>query len=389
MTLLTQACELEHGLACAYLYAGFSLKQNLEEGGMSWQQLHMVKKWAAQIYLVAAQEMFHLSQAWNLLNAIGGSPYYFRPNFPQPSNYYPLKLPLALNPFDEKTIKRFIMFELPQSMSEKDYLRDELGFQSEEVVEYTTVGELYGMIASGIQTLPEASLFIGDPNLQMGPEEIDFPEIVKVTNRATAIEAVNRIVEQGEGNHNEHNNSHYGIFVSIRDEFVAERKADRTFDPVRNALANPVVTVKGDYRSDRGNLISNEFSAELADLFDDYYNLMLRTLHFTFSAPNQTPATRKKLSQFAIAMMPMVLKPLGDVLMQLPAGRLHPAKKAGPPFSMSRHVVLPMKETIATEVIRDRFDNLVKRTVNASLLHPANLALNAIAKNCNRLTLYV
>jgi len=30
--LLGQACELEHGLMCEYLYAQFSLKRGLDEG---------------------------------------------------------------------------------------------------------------------------------------------------------------------------------------------------------------------------------------------------------------------------------------------------------------------------------------------------------------------
>ena len=31
LKLLSEACELEHGLACSYLYAAFSLKQDLGE----------------------------------------------------------------------------------------------------------------------------------------------------------------------------------------------------------------------------------------------------------------------------------------------------------------------------------------------------------------------
>jgi hypothetical protein len=388
LTLLTQACELEHGLACSYLYTAFSLKQSLEEGGMTWQQLHMVKKWAAQIYLIASQEMFHLSQAWNILNAIGGSPYYLRPNFPQRSNYYPIGLPLSLDPFSEKVLKRYMMYELPQSMSEKDFLKNELGFQSEDLLEYTTVGELYGMIREGISALPERQLFVGDPALQMGTEEIDFQEIVKVINCETALRGIDRIIEQGEGNENMHENSHYGIFVSTLNEFVKERKKDRNFDPVRNALSNPVVHVKGDYRTDRGNYITNDFAAEVADIFDDVYNLMLRTLHFVFCAPGQSQDIRRKLCRFAIAVMPMILKPLGDVLMQLPAGRLHPSKNAGPPFSMSRHVILPMSERIAVPVIKDRFVELEKRMVVAS--QPNKLpALEAVTINIQRLTHYL
>jgi hypothetical protein len=75
LSLLTEACELEHGLACSYLYAAFTLKQDLSEGGLDWRQLQRVRLWAAQLYFIAAQEMLHLAQVWNLQAAIGGAPY--------------------------------------------------------------------------------------------------------------------------------------------------------------------------------------------------------------------------------------------------------------------------------------------------------------------------
>src|SRR5262249_25647770 len=99
LSLLTEACELEHGLACSYLYTAFTLKKELAEGGLPWKRLRAARKWAAQIFFVASQEMLHLAQAWNLIAAIGGPPYYLRPNFPQGTKYYPLHLPLKLEPF--------------------------------------------------------------------------------------------------------------------------------------------------------------------------------------------------------------------------------------------------------------------------------------------------
>ncbi|MEX2170832.1 MAG: ferritin-like domain-containing protein [Pirellulales bacterium] len=96
LSLLSEACELEHGLTCSYLYTAFTLKQDLREGGLTWEQLQLVRKWAAQIYFVASEEMLHLGQAWNLLAAIGGTPYYLRPNFPQDARYYPIEADLVL-----------------------------------------------------------------------------------------------------------------------------------------------------------------------------------------------------------------------------------------------------------------------------------------------------
>src|SRR6516165_7495101 len=118
LKLLCEAAELEHGIACSYLYAGFSLKRDLSEGGMTWQEQQMVWRWAAQIYFIASQEMLHLALVWNLTTAIGGTPYYLRPNFPQEPSYYPLKVPLALEPFGLRSLRRFILYEHPRALTE-------------------------------------------------------------------------------------------------------------------------------------------------------------------------------------------------------------------------------------------------------------------------------
>ncbi|MDX6249390.1 MAG: hypothetical protein QOF10_2750, partial [Kribbellaceae bacterium] len=46
--LLGQACEIEHGLMCEYLYAQFSLKRGLDEG-LTPGQLDRVRVWEAAL----------------------------------------------------------------------------------------------------------------------------------------------------------------------------------------------------------------------------------------------------------------------------------------------------------------------------------------------------
>jgi hypothetical protein len=78
--LLDQACELEHGLMCEYLFAQFALKRSADEG-LSDQQLARVAAWEVVIVEVTKQEMLHLALATNLLTAIGAA-HTHRPNFP-------------------------------------------------------------------------------------------------------------------------------------------------------------------------------------------------------------------------------------------------------------------------------------------------------------------
>jgi hypothetical protein len=79
--LLTQACELEQGVLCEYLFALYSLKQDPQDG-LSSQQLAQVARWGGALSEVAVQEMLHLTLATNLLTAVGAAPHLHRPNFP-------------------------------------------------------------------------------------------------------------------------------------------------------------------------------------------------------------------------------------------------------------------------------------------------------------------
>lgn len=240
LTLLSEACELEHGLACSYLYAAFSLKQDLSEGGLTWDQLQKVRMWAAQVFHVAAEEMLHLAQAWNLLSAMGGMPWYGRPNFPQPCQYYPLNLPLETRPFGLETLDRFIAFETPHDPNAKP-LEPKPG---DPAPDFRTVGELYGLIADRIKALPEKFLFIGDPANQVDRTLVDFPNLTVVRDRASALHAIQVVTEQGEGTEGERDGSHYFVFRQIRRSFLEESlRAEQTgtvFAPVRPCISNPV-----------------------------------------------------------------------------------------------------------------------------------------------------
>jgi hypothetical protein len=68
--LLERASELEHGLACIYLFAAYSLKSDASEGGLTETQATMVRGWKRHLAQVAVEEMLHLAQVSNMLTAI-------------------------------------------------------------------------------------------------------------------------------------------------------------------------------------------------------------------------------------------------------------------------------------------------------------------------------
>lgn len=363
LTLLSEACEIEHGLACSYLYAAFSLKQETSEG-LTGEQLHSVRKWAAQVFFVASQEMLHLAQAWNLLTAIGGTPYYFRPNFPQNSKYYPFGIPLKLEPFGLEALKRFIYYELPADINDKQFLAANFGFQSEDQFDYKSVGQLYELILEGFLCIDEKELFIGHQDMQLGPEEVDFKEIIKVNNRASAKAAIEMITEQGEGTKRDRDDCHYGIFRQIESDFQTYLSKDPNFSPARNVISNPIVFNRGNYASEQGELIVNEATRNVADMFDDVYNLMLRALQHAFSNNKLDKTFNKELAHFAIQIMVRVIKPLGESLTKMPAFNDSYLKKAGPAFSLTRHIPFPDNNPIALILIKERTGEILERLKN-------------------------
>lgn len=56
--LLGEACELEHGLMCEYLYARFSLKRTVGKG-LTPEQLDRAQAWESALIGVIKQEMLH------------------------------------------------------------------------------------------------------------------------------------------------------------------------------------------------------------------------------------------------------------------------------------------------------------------------------------------
>jgi hypothetical protein len=365
LSLLSEACELEHGLACSYLYTAFTLKHDLGEGGMTWQQQQLVRKWAAQIFFVAAQEMLHLAQVWNLLASIGGTPYYLRPNFPQGSKYYSFGLPLTLEPFGRPALQRFRYYERPLGVSPERTFFKELGVSAGEVIspEYRTVGELYELILSAITAIPENRLFIGNEKRQVGGELADFPDIVKVVDLKSAHEAIVRITHQGEGTVVDRTDCHFGMFTNVLRELEAEQAASGDgFAPARNTIENPVAHYRADYGALKGNVIENEYTREVAELFDDVYVLMLRILSYVFSNSTGDVELLRKFSRIAITMMPTVILPLGEALTLLPAGKSYGDKTAGPAFGLSRHVSLPPDPQAASIVVGERVAELISRS---------------------------
>jgi hypothetical protein len=371
--LLTQACELEHGLMCEYLFAQFTLKRSQQEG-LSAEQLAKVAAWEAVIVDVTKQEMLHLALATNLLTAIGAAPHLHRPNFPILSRWYPPGVQIALLPFGERALRHFIYLERPEGMD----LDDAEGFAAagqaqpltggEQLMavpeDYRTVGHLYRGIQQGLERLVErhgeAGVFIGPPEAQATTEVFEWPELTAVTDLASAAAAIELIVEQGEGARGHWRNAHFGKFVALLDDYLRCRAADPGFQPARPV--QPAYVRRPPDVDVEVATITDPLTVQVADLFNAVYETTLQALSRYFVHSGETDSQVTILATTAKHLMNWVTRPLGSVLTTLPLGPDRPGVLAGPAFEIVQpsFYVLPHREA-AWRILAERLEELADR----------------------------
>jgi nitrite reductase/ring-hydroxylating ferredoxin subunit len=345
--LLSEASELEHMLMLEYLFAALSLKSDASEG-LTEEQLAAVRRWEAVISEVAAQEMLHLASASNLLTAIGGAPHFDRPNFPQAAKYYPPGFQMALLPFSEQTLGNFVFYERPEGMEdnapELELAREAMPPLLPEVVvpheqEFATVGHLYRAIERGFERLVEKygerRVFIGPPEAQATQRYFWWPELVPVTDLASAKAAIETIVEQGEGARGDRHEAHFGMFLRVLVEYLEFKGQEPDFEPARPVMA-AWVRPPADASLPDPKLITDPTTAGVADLFNATYEVMLQMLVRFFAHTEESEEELQTLSSTAVGAMSLLIKPLGRLLTTLPVGEEFPGKTAGPNFEFYR-----------------------------------------------------
>jgi hypothetical protein len=117
--LLAEAAEIEHHLMCCYLYAFFSLKEDVDED-LSEAELALVRRWRGEILGVAIEEMSHLAMVCNILSALGAPAHLAHQNFPVSPGFHPAGVVVKLTPFDPHTLQHFIYLERPHGSEVAD-----------------------------------------------------------------------------------------------------------------------------------------------------------------------------------------------------------------------------------------------------------------------------
>lgn len=412
--MLAEAAELEHALCCQYLFAAFSLKKSMSEG-LTARQADMVRDWQTVLLEVARQEMEHMGLVFNIQVAIGEAPHLVRPNFPLTPQYYETGVVSTLEKFSQHCIQRFVLFELPAnalSAKDKEDLKKYVGWYDPKT--HVTIGALYEKIGVLLKKISndgkdEDRLFIGPPGAQFKIGDSGQPQQVRrsgeqgvgtaysvtmngVTDLKSALATIDQIVREGEGSTADRNNSHFGKFLKVLMQLTDETEKFPTFEPARDVITDPISQMPGRGNSNKsGNLITHETTRKVSLAFDQAYSTMMLLLARFFGATDQGQDDSLALENAAFfPMMTMVIRPLSEIITQLPAYADGRPGHAGPTFRFElRTALLPHRKS-AFDTIATNLDMLHRALVDLKDPGLDNPALNArlefIAENVWRIT---
>lgn len=378
--LLREAAVLEQQFMCQYLYAAFSLKRS-PDGTCDAAQFEHVRRWASTLYMIARQEMEHLSIVNSLLTATGLDPCLLRFGFPTQSAWFtgttrsrgraandpvPCDLPFVLSRFDYTTVCRFACMESPllADVPARDapwvlancfvdaggHCSCAPGLEGVEhvprfhvtgggvgappgTVEPGTVQELYEAIATELQRLVglygEPWVFSGHLSGQSElPSEFDI-YLFPICDLSSALAGVRLVKEQGEGIEAAAGfTPHFLQFLDMARDYQQVLAADPAFVPSVPLPMNPRV---GEYSDPAARMATM--------LFDDGYYLLLQMLtgyyaHYDKKSFGSYPHLAAALEQTTFApVMTMFVRSLAQVMATLPTG--DGATFAGPTFFLA------------------------------------------------------
>lgn len=396
IAMLSQAAELEHALSVQYLYAAFTLKVG-GDPGLTASQASLTQQWKQQIMKVAAQEMYHLMIANNLLIAVGAPPNLWRPPFPQPgARYSDIDLPSVLTPFDLDTMSRFMCWEKPdvesdpapwwddfcQKCSEK--ARQKYGLTAVEPPPYNSIGELYDSIKQGFLDNP-SWIDAGSADRQVTSELVPFqPPIAPVVKPQDAATYIDVIVTEGEGAPDWDSKSHFAYYHQIVNELqnITPETPFAAWPTVENPVYDPESAPPGT------SVITDPAVAAVGTLFNELYELLVCMLARLFSPNGDTPAQRRALANAPLALMPLGIKPIATLLTRLPAGDSYPGLYAGPGFELPPTLDVPAGPADeALSVFYDSLESIARRCYRLSLEETAlgPVPMSQLAEHAARL----
>lgn len=331
-THLQSAIEVELSTIPPYLYAMYSIEETTSES------YKLVRS-------VVVEEMLHLSLAANVLVAVGGTPRFYDedlfPSFPTPLPHRKPDLLLTLERCTPDVVDRvFTTVERPQTVE---------GLP--EDASYESVGQFYRTIERAIDRLSDQyPLFqtcrvesqMKDPEYYR-PVEYTFEEsggLHFVEDLATAKRAIDTVIHQGEGLHDEQYADHEHKEMTHYYKFKRIAEGDVPVGETRPVVENPTVDDLP------------ESLRPVAELFDASYCFMFLLLEDVYSPVDEK--TKARLVGDMYSLMMGVLRPLARYLTDQAISQ-DPVKHAGPTFEFYDFD----RTTPPVEQVRDRCAGVV------------------------------
>ena len=394
--LLESAAEIEHALMVQYLYAAYSLKGSGEVAEPA-QQAALDEtssdSWLQVLLDVAREEMGHLLTVQHLLLALGLAPNFEREDFPPRKDLYPFSL--HLEPLSQTSLAKYVVAEAPANAAGIEDVVE--AAQAAAGAAINRVGMVYGLLGvvfteaeviatggSGSEAwdellralaeaayrqappaswhLPDSAFHPDGADRQAAPEDwqVGGLRVHRVVDRATALQAIRDLSEQGEGATGEPD-SHFERLLGVyrggggRAPFPAagEWQATRGVptDPKADSYTDPRTRLR----------------AELADL---RYALLLGFVeHYLLSAGDE----REILAGWIVAEMRSRVAPLARQLTTMPR-EPGGASVAALPFSLPPTVRLPSDEPGRWLVHRERTEAAIATLEEAQAADAADAA---------------
>ncbi len=391
--LLRLAAEIEHGLMVQYLFAAYSL------GGpdVPEAQQATVRAWQDTLLGVAKEEMGHLVTVQNVLTLLGGPLQFNREDYPHDNVLY--ESGFRLQALTRRSLATYICAESPEDWEQQNpdqarAIKGEAEIETGGTV--NRVGRLYEELLDVLRDealVPDSDFDAASEAFQatwqawgrgfrrgergsQGPaaagehDPRDEHElvIVSVRSRATAVEALELVGEQGEGfGSPDDDESHFERFLAIYEGLTGLSDAVQQAI-VRPLAPNPTTHLDGDDVRSRAartatstSAISNPEARIWAHLFNVRYRKLLVSLSHSFELAADAPAAagigpRGALINRTFSEM-YNLRSIAGVLVGLPLDHADPGgERAGPPFQMPHTLMLPHDEADRWRLHRDLLD---------------------------------
>ena len=331
---LQTAIELEHSTIPPYLVAYFTINDKTNAFA------------ANTIRSVFMEEMLHMSLACQILNAVNGEPFIdhakFVPEYPAQFNFKDREFDVGLIKFSKEAVETFMQIEKPDDVPLNVKGEDIPNLVDKIDLGQSTIGEFYAVIKKQLIELTkeygEEAVFNGDKNRQLDPAEYygGGGGLIVVDSLATALFAIDVIVEQGEGsNHSiwDGDATYFGQDKEVAHFFrfkeIYEGQLYQEGDCPKEKPTGPEVAVNWDAVQ---NMIddpkANQFpdsstAREASEEFNQFYSQFLEQLHLSF---NGEPHEMRR----AVGMM-YQMKYLAQSLLNTPVPGKE-GKVAGPSF---------------------------------------------------------